>query len=146
MPALAQIDPSDLAAAERAAKTRPTVTIRDAAALCGIATTTAYEHARSGDLFPVVRLGTLIRVPSAPLMRLLGVEPGAIDGKAAVALAAARSQPTISVPEFCALYDVGRVLVYNLIKLETIPALRVGSHSRIPSSHVLRELGLEGDA
>jgi len=56
-------------------RTLPTVVdVPTAAALLGVGRTAAYELIRSGDWpTPVLRLGKLIRIPTAPLLDLVGV-------------------------------------------------------------------------
>jgi len=56
-------------------RTLPTVVdVPTAAALPGVGRTAAYELIRSGDWpTPVLRLGKLIRIPTAPLLDLVGV-------------------------------------------------------------------------
>jgi predicted DNA-binding transcriptional regulator AlpA len=52
----------------------PVVDVLTAAAILGIGRTAAYELIRSGQWpTPILRLGKLIRVPSAPLLDLVGV-------------------------------------------------------------------------
>ena len=52
----------------------PVVDVPTAAAVLGIGKTAAYDLIRSGKWpTPVLRLGKLIRVPSAPLLELLKV-------------------------------------------------------------------------
>jgi predicted DNA-binding transcriptional regulator AlpA len=52
----------------------PVVDVPTAAAVLGVGRTAAYELIRSGEWpTPVLRLGTLIRVPTAPLLELVGV-------------------------------------------------------------------------
>jgi hypothetical protein len=52
----------------------PTVDLMTAAQILGIGRTAAYELVREGHWpTPVVRAGRLIRVPTAPLLRLLGI-------------------------------------------------------------------------
>jgi excisionase family DNA binding protein len=53
--------------------------VEQAAEVLGLSRTAAYELIRSGEWpTPVFRLGRLIRIPTAPVLRLLGVEPEAI--------------------------------------------------------------------
>jgi excisionase family DNA binding protein len=53
-----------------------TLDIQSAARLLGIGRTTAYALARREALpVPVIRVGSGYRVPTAPLLRLLGLEP-----------------------------------------------------------------------
>jgi excisionase family DNA binding protein len=51
----------------------PTITVEHAARLCGIGRNAAYRAAASGEL-PTIRLGRRLLVPTAQLLRLLGVE------------------------------------------------------------------------
>jgi predicted DNA-binding transcriptional regulator AlpA len=53
----------------------PTVDLATAATMLGIGRTVSYELVRTGQ-FPVriLRIGRLIRVPTAPLLQLLGIE------------------------------------------------------------------------
>jgi hypothetical protein len=54
----------------------PTVDLTTAAQILGIGRTAAYALVRAGHWpTPVVRAGRLIRVPTAPLLRLLGIRP-----------------------------------------------------------------------
>lgn len=51
------------------------VDVPTAAAVLGISRASAYEHIRTGAWpTPVLRLGKLIRVPSGPLLELVGVD------------------------------------------------------------------------
>ncbi|WP_369055104.1 DNA-binding protein [Kineococcus terrestris] len=53
----------------------PVVDVPTAAAVLGIGRTAAYELIRTDSWpTPVVRLGKLIRVPTAPLLALVGVQ------------------------------------------------------------------------
>ena len=63
-------------AAERLlAAAGPTVSIETVAKCYGIHRTTGYELARRGELgVPVLRLGRRLRVPTAELRRVLGIE------------------------------------------------------------------------
>jgi predicted DNA-binding transcriptional regulator AlpA len=59
---------------ERAQTLPPVVDVPTAAAILGIGRTAAYELIRVGNWpTPILRLGKLIRVPSAPLLELVGV-------------------------------------------------------------------------
>ena len=51
----------------------PTLSIDEAAALCGIGRNAAYRAAHRGDL-PSLRFGRRIRVPTARLLEMLGVD------------------------------------------------------------------------
>lgn len=60
---------------ERAAGVPPVVDVPTAAAMLGIGRTSAYELIRLGQWpTPVLRLGKLIRIPSAPLLDLIQVQ------------------------------------------------------------------------
>jgi excisionase family DNA binding protein len=50
-----------------------TVTVEDAAALLGMSRNGAYNAIRDGNL-PSIRIGRFIRVPSAQLRKILGLE------------------------------------------------------------------------
>lgn len=50
----------------------PTVTVEKAGELLGIGRRTAYKAANTGEL-PTVRIGRRLLVPTAKLLRLLGV-------------------------------------------------------------------------
>jgi len=59
--------------AERMRNLPPVVDVLTAAAILGIGRTAAYELIRIGQWpTPILRLGKLIRVPSAPLLDLVG--------------------------------------------------------------------------
>ena len=51
----------------------PTLTVDEAAALLGMSRSGAYNAIRDGNI-PNIKIGRLIRVPSAPLRKLLGIE------------------------------------------------------------------------
>lgn len=58
----------------------PVVDLPTAADVLGVGRSSAYELVRNGQWpTPVLRLGRLIRVPSAPLLELLGVHTGHPD-------------------------------------------------------------------
>jgi excisionase family DNA binding protein len=61
-------------------RSRLTITVEEAAAALGIGRTAAYEAVRRGEL-ETLRLGRRVLVPTAPLLRLLGLEdrPGTED-------------------------------------------------------------------
>jgi hypothetical protein len=60
---------------EKAASIPPVVDVPTAAAILGIGRTAAYELIRLGKWpTPVLRLGKLIRIPSAPLLELVQVQ------------------------------------------------------------------------
>ena len=50
----------------------PTITVERAGQLLGVGRALAYRLAASGDL-PVIRLGSRLRVPTQPLLDLLGL-------------------------------------------------------------------------
>jgi len=53
----------------------PTISIRDAAPLLGISTSTAYAAVKAGTFpVPVIHIGSRISVPTAPLRKLLGID------------------------------------------------------------------------
>ena len=55
--------------------------VEQAAEVLGLSRTAAYELIRSGEWpTPVFRLGRLIRIPTAPVLRLLGVAPAHHSG------------------------------------------------------------------
>ena len=59
---------------EQARNLPPVVDVLTAAAILGIGRTAAYELIRIGQWpTPILRVGKLIRVPSAPLLVLVGV-------------------------------------------------------------------------
>jgi len=59
---------------EQARNLPPVVDVLTAAAILGIGRTAAYELIRIGQWpTPILRVGRLIRVPSAPLLELVGV-------------------------------------------------------------------------
>jgi len=60
---------------EKAQRVPPVVDVPTAAAMLGIGRTAAYELIRLGKWpTPVLRLGKLIRIPSAPLLELIQVQ------------------------------------------------------------------------
>ncbi len=69
----------------------PTVSVEQAGEMLGIGRTLAYRLAARGELpVPVVRIGRSLKVPTAPLLALLGLNgtgsqarPGAVAGDAA---------------------------------------------------------------
>lgn len=64
--------------AERIAGLGATTDLPTAASLLGIGRALAYELARRGELpFPVLRLGRRLIVPTAPLLKSLGLHEGA---------------------------------------------------------------------
>ena len=66
------------------------VDVPTAAQALGLGKTAAYELIRCGAWpTPVLRLGKLIRIPTAPLLTLLGIPAGRIEPSLAAAAAAA---------------------------------------------------------
>jgi predicted DNA-binding transcriptional regulator AlpA len=62
--------------------TRPTIPAAEAFALLGYSPPVGYEQIRLGNFpVPVLRLGRSIRVPTAPLLRLLGLLDGGEPGE-----------------------------------------------------------------
>jgi len=60
---------------ERVQNLPPVVDVVTAAAILGIGRTAAYELIRVGEWpTPVLRLGKLIRIPTAPLLELVRIE------------------------------------------------------------------------
>ncbi len=57
---------------------RPTLSIEEAAELLGIGRSAAYECARRSQL-PTLRLGRRLRVPTAELRRLVGIDGPTAD-------------------------------------------------------------------
>ena len=54
----------------------PVVSISTAAEVLGLGRSAAYELVRSGQWpTPILRLGRLIKVPTAPLIALVGITP-----------------------------------------------------------------------
>ncbi len=51
----------------------PTVTVPEAGRICGIGRNAAYRAAAAGQL-PTIRIGRRLLVPTAQLLRMLGVE------------------------------------------------------------------------
>ena len=65
-------NPPPGAATEALANLPPVIDLMDAAALLGLGRTTAYKLVRTGEWpTPVIRLGRLIKIPTAPLCELL---------------------------------------------------------------------------
>ena len=53
------------------------VDVPTAASALGISRTAAYELIRNKEWpTPIVRMGRLIKIPTAPILELLGIEPG----------------------------------------------------------------------
>jgi excisionase family DNA binding protein len=57
-----------------------TITVEDAAALLGMSRGGAYNAVREGEI-PSIRIGRCIRVPSASLRKMLGLDETARDSK-----------------------------------------------------------------
>jgi len=53
----------------------PTLSVERAGELCGLSRASAYRAAKNGEL-PTIRLGRRLRVPTARLRAMLGVEAG----------------------------------------------------------------------
>ncbi len=65
-------------AADPLAGLPPVIDLMDAAGLLGLGRTTAYKLVRTGQWpTPIIRIGRLIRVPTAPLVDLLTGSPSA---------------------------------------------------------------------
>lgn len=62
----------------------PLISVEEAGNILGMSRRTAYRHAEEGHI-PTVRFGRRIRVPSAKLMALLGLESGPPPAAAEVA-------------------------------------------------------------
>lgn len=71
-------DPVEITLAD-VSKLPPVIDLNTAATLLGISRTTAQTLARNDDFpVPVFRAGSVYRVPTAPILRLLGIQvPGA---------------------------------------------------------------------
>ncbi|MDV7099706.1 helix-turn-helix domain-containing protein [Gordonia amicalis] len=54
-----------------------------------------------------------------------------------------KSQPTISVKEYALIVGVHRTTAYEHAESGALPTIRVGRTIRVPSSFVLRQLGLD---
>jgi excisionase family DNA binding protein len=57
---------------------RPTLTCDEVAGILGVGRSTVYRAVKSGDL-PAITLGRTVRIPTAPLVRLLGLAPATED-------------------------------------------------------------------
>ena len=55
-------------------KSRPTLSVEEAAEVLGIARSSAYQAAQRGEI-PTLRFGRRLRVPTAQLVAMLGQEP-----------------------------------------------------------------------
>jgi hypothetical protein len=56
----------------------PTLNVEEAARLIGCGRTACFESIRRGDFpVPVLRIGTRIKIPTRPLLELLGIAPEA---------------------------------------------------------------------
>lgn len=53
---------------------QPTLTVEEAGAWCGLGRSAAYEAARRGDI-PTLRFNRSLRVPTAKLRLMLGLDP-----------------------------------------------------------------------
>jgi excisionase family DNA binding protein len=53
---------------------QPTVTVEEAGRWCGLGRSAAYEAVRRGEL-PVLHFGRSLRVPTARLRVMLGIDP-----------------------------------------------------------------------
>ena len=58
----------------------PTLSVEEAGRLCGISRNAAYRAAHRGEL-PSLRLGRCIRIPTARLLELLGVNDDQLTGE-----------------------------------------------------------------
>ncbi|GAC47483.1 helix-turn-helix domain-containing protein [Gordonia aichiensis] len=56
-----------------AVQNQPTISVKQAAALLQIDRITGYDHVKTGDI-PSIKIGRRVRVPSAPMRRMLGIE------------------------------------------------------------------------
>jgi excisionase family DNA binding protein len=56
----------------------PTLSVEQAAELVGVGRNAAYRAAHSGDI-PAFRVGRKLRVPTAELLRLLGIERSGVS-------------------------------------------------------------------
>ncbi len=55
----------------------PTADVPDVGRVCfGLSRNASYHAAKRGD-FPTIQVGRLLKVPTAPLRRILGIEGGA---------------------------------------------------------------------
>lgn len=52
---------------------RPTITVKEAAALLGISERSAYDSVHRGEI-PVIRLGRRMTVPTVLILRMLGLD------------------------------------------------------------------------
>ena len=57
----------------RALLNRPTISVPEAGRLFGLSRNASYEAVRRGDI-PSLQMGRLIKVPTAPIRRKLGIE------------------------------------------------------------------------
>jgi len=74
------VETADLMASNDVHDLPPVIDLPSAARLLGIGRTAAYELVRANAWpTPVLRIGRLIRIPSAPLLDLLGIPA---DGRA----------------------------------------------------------------
>jgi excisionase family DNA binding protein len=63
----------DAADALHKVRTQPTISVDEYSAVIGVDRQTAYAAAKRGDI-PTVGVGRRVRVPSAPVRRLLGLD------------------------------------------------------------------------
>jgi hypothetical protein len=56
---------------------RPLISVAEMKAVIGLSQYSAYAAVKRGDI-PTVRIGRLIKVPTAPLRKMLGLEAGAV--------------------------------------------------------------------
>lgn len=62
--------------------TRPVVTAEEAFSELGIDRGTGYKAIRDGTFpLPIIRVGRIIRVPTAALRRLLQIDPASVETK-----------------------------------------------------------------
>lgn len=55
------------------ALTRTHLNVEQTGEVLGISRPIAYRHAKSGDAFPVIKIGNVYRVPVIPLLRWMGI-------------------------------------------------------------------------
>jgi excisionase family DNA binding protein len=53
---------------------RPTITVEEAAEILGIGRSAAYAAIHRGEL-AAIRIGRTLKVPTAPLLKMLGIHP-----------------------------------------------------------------------
>lgn len=65
---------------------------------------------------------------------------------AQAAVEAARTSPTLEIPEVAHAFGIARETAYRMAKAGQIPTIRVGKRGlRVPSSYVLSQLGLDAE-